>query len=319
MFQVNGIPIIEDELVILETLREELLKIDIDVLRNFKRSGNNIQFTCPIHNHGMERKPSCGITTSKINDIESGTVHCFSCGYTASLEKMISDCFGYLDEGNYGKRWLVNNFVTVSVSSRKNIDLDINRSIKKSVRTNFVTEEELSKYRYYHPYMYQRKLTDEIIELFDVGYDKEQKTLTFPVRDINGNTLFIARRSVLTKYFHYPEDVDKPIYGIFELPEEADEIIICESILDCLTCWVYGKYAIALNGTGSFKQYELLKKIKCRKFICALDPDKAGYIGTQKLKKYLGKTKLVTQYFLPCGKDVNDLDYVEFCNLKESF
>ena len=35
----------------------------------------------------------------------------------------------------------------------------------------FVTEEELKSYRFTIPYMYERKMTDALIEKFDVGYD----------------------------------------------------------------------------------------------------------------------------------------------------
>lgn len=318
MFKVNGLPILEDEQVVLETLRSDLAKAGLDLLRNFKRSGANIQFTCPIHNNGQERKPSCGISLVDRGSTPAGTVHCFTCGYTASLPEMISHCFGYDDQGQFGSKWLASKFLTVSIENRKDIVLNLSRGNSNAESTNYVSEQELDSYRYFHPYMFKRKLTEEIITLFDVGYDKEQQTLTFPVRDAQGRTLFIARRSVRTKYFHYPESAFKPIYGIYELPDDAEEVIICESIINCLTCWVYGKYAVALNGTGSYSQYKLLRNMSCRKFILALDPDEAGRKGTEKLKKHLSN-KIVTEYIIPEGKDINDLSEEEFNNLEEIF
>lgn len=65
--------------------------------------------------------------------------------------------------------------------------------------------------------MYKRGLTDELIELYDVGYDPKFKLksdsnpfscITFPVRDVNGKTLFIARRAIDFKLYHYPENVE---------------------------------------------------------------------------------------------------------------
>jgi DNA primase len=184
--------------------------------------------------------------------------------------------------------------------------------------------------------MYQRKLTDEVINLFDVGYDPnfiinfkdkngkpQQKVigecLTFPIHDKNGNVIFIARRAIHSKIFHYPEGVLKPVYGIFQLPKNCNEIILCESIINALTCYVYGKYAVALNGTGTPTQIEQLKKLPCRKFILGLDPDDAGERGRQKLKKSLGKEKIITEYVIPPGKDINDLTKQEFDSLKEIF
>lgn len=328
---VNKNPILADDLAVLEELKNQLSRLGINRFNEFKVGPRNIQFNCPIHSDGQEKKPSCGISTTMIKDIPIGTVHCFTCGYTATLEEMISHCFNRDDMGNYGREWLIKNFLTVAIENRKKLTLDLGRGSKVS-KPDYIKEEELDTYRYYHPYMYKRKLTDEIIEKFDVGYDdhfelKDKdgkvkqvlKCLTFPVRDKKGNTLFIARRSVDIKFFHYPEGVSKPIYGIYELDGDEDEIIICESILNALTCWVYGKPAIALNGLGTDYQYEQLKRLPVRKFIIALDPDEAGQRATDKLVRVLKGKKLITRYEIPKGKDINDLGKKEFENLVEIF
>jgi len=331
MFYVNKNPILADELQVLNELKAQLELNGILRFAEFKVGPRNIQFNCPIHNDGQEREPSCGISTVNKEEVPAGTVHCFTCGYTASLEQMISDCFGKDDDGAFGKEWLIKNFLTISIENRKDIILDLERGNNRKT-TSYVSEEELDSYRYYHPYMYKRRLTDEIIEKFDVGYDdhfelKDKfgkvksvlRCLTFPVRDINGNTLFIARRSVDIKFFHYPEGVDKPIYGLYELPKDANEIIVCESVLNTLTCYTYGKPSVALLGLGTEYQYDQLRKLPCRKIITALDPDGAGYRATERLKKALKGNKLVTSYVLPEGKDVNDLEKEEFENLEELF
>ncbi len=318
MFKVNDMPILEDDIEVLERLHTELSSQGIDKIRGLKRSGANIQFTCPIHSDGQERKPSCGISIVDRGAVPAGTVHCFACGYTATLPEMISHCFGYDDQGHFGTRWLASRFLVASVENRADIQLDCSRGKKENQTIQYVTEEELDSYRFIHPYMYQRKLTDDVIEKFDVGYDRKQKTLTFPVRDKQGRTLFIARRSVVTKFFHYPENALKPVYGVYELPDDVDEVIICESIINCLTCWVYGRPAVALNGTGSGPQYKELREMPVRKFILALDPDAAGQRGSEKLRKQL-TNKLVTSFIIPEGKDINDLTKEEFDNLKEIF
>ena len=185
--------------------------------------------------------------------------------------------------------------------------------------------------------MYTRKLTDEIIELFDIGYDKKftikskdghisnYRCLTFPNKDENGNVLFIARRSVDTKFFHYPEDVTKPVYGIWEIKqyykdkEFPKEIIICESMLDCLIFWTVGKPAVALNGLGTPEQFKQLLKLPCRKFILCTDSDNAGMNARDRIRNGL-KGKLVTQYILPIGrKDANECTEEELLNMKEIF
>lgn len=331
MFYINGNPILADDLEVLTTLKNQLANCGISLFKEFKVGPRNIQFNCPVHANGQEKNPSCGISIVPSKDTQAGTVHCFTCGYIATLEEMISHCFGRDDLGNYGRAWLIRNFLTVSIENRKEIHLDLSRG-SKLVKANYINEKELDSYRYYHPYMYQRKLTNEIIEKFDVGYDKHfelkdkdgkikqvLKCLTFPVRDEKGNTLFIARRSVDIKLFHYPEGVIKPVYGLYELPEETKEVIVCESILNALTCYVYGKPAVALNGLGTEYQYMQLKRLPARKFIIALDPDEAGKRAADRLMKVLRPIKLVTQYEIPKGKDINDLSEKEFQTLRESF
>ena len=71
-----------------------------------------------------------------------------------------------------------------------------------------------------------------------------------------------------------------------------DEVIICESIINCLTCYVYGRPAIALNGTGSQSQLQELLKLPYRKIILALDPDEAGEKGTNKIYNALKDYKI---------------------------
>lgn len=313
---INNIPFNATLQEILNELKSQLNANGIQLLNIMKPTNNDIMIQCPYHSNGQERKPSAGIR------IDDGQFHCFACGETHSLQEVISYCFGWNDIlGVKGWQWLLKNFATVSIIQRKDIDIDLDRATKTKTET-YVSEKELDSYRYTHPYMYKRKLTDEIIELFDIGYDKESECITFPQRDIKGNTLFIARRSVKSKFFNYPEDVDKPIYGLYELSlltEFPKEIIICESMLDALVCWVWGKYATALNGLGSEKQLKVLNTLPCRKFILATDNDKRGLEARVKIRKYL-KNKLVTEYILPHNKkDINDLTEDEFNNLKEVF
>jgi DNA primase len=307
MFKVNNNAILTEDILVLQELKEQLALNKIERFKDIKEGHSNIQVTCPFHSDGQERKPSCGIAT---RGDKAGVVHCFTCGYTSTLEEMISKCFGYNDFGAFGKEWLIKNFLTVSVEERKALNLNLNREIS-SVTPQYVTEEELDTYRYYHPYMRKRKLTDEVIEKFDVGFDKKTNCLTFPMRDINGNTLFLVRRNVSYKFFSYPPDVQKPVYGIYEIDNDVDEIIVCESIINALTCFAHGKTAVALLGLGTNYQMEQLKQLKQRKIILALDGDEAGERASLRIRNCL-KNKIVSKILLPTGKDINDLEKEQF-------
>lgn len=323
--QIDNLIINAELIDVLIELREQLKINNIMLLNDIKDSGNNIMITCPYHKNGQERKPSAGLLK------EDGVFHCFTCGETHSLQEVISNCFGYNDYGVFGTQWLIRNFATVSVEERKEIKLDCNRSnnivSNSSVsadkrQSEIISEEELDSYRYYHPYMYKRKLNDEVIETFDIGYDANSKCITFPVRDVYGNCLFVARRSVDTKYFNYPSGAKKPIYGVYELYKLSafpNEVIICESMLDALYFWTIGKYAVALNGLGSEEQYKELNKLPCRKFILCTDNDSAGMNARKVLRRKI-TNKLVTEYLLPSNvKDANDCSIEELKNLEEVF
>lgn len=320
--QINGL-IFNAELVdIISELQAQLQANQIPLLQRTREMPDDLMVTCPYHKGGQERRPSAGIRK------RDGQFHCLACGETHTLQEMISHCFGHTDDmiGAFGWNWLLKNFLTVEIDSRKDVPLDFNRTyVGKWQCTSYVSEEELDSYRYIHPYMYKRKLTDEVIEMFDVGYDRKTKCITFPVRDERGNTLFIARRSVVTKFFNYPQGVEKPVYGLFEVNEwermgnDISEVIICESMIDALTCWVYGKPAVALNGLGDDKQFQQLNRMRCRKFILATDSDGAGMKARKRLRKNI-RNKLVTEYILPAGrKDMNELSKEEFDSLEESF
>lgn len=306
---------------IITELQAQLNLQGIQLIQKVKDSGDDIMVQCPYHKDGQERRPSAGIRKS------DGTFHCFTCGETHSLPEFISHCFGQDDVlGTWGWKWLLQNFGTVRVEERKDVELDMARNLRGDKRVSDsagrVSEEELDSYRYFHPYMYKRGLTDEVIAKFDIGYDKNTDCITFPVRDTNGNCLFVARRAVHRKWFNYPAGAEKPLYGLYEISQcliPPSEIIICESMLDALVFWVIGKCAVALNGTGSESQFEALRNLKCRKLILCTDMDDAGMKARQKIRKNV-KNKIITEYILPEGrKDANDCTREELENLEEIF
>ena len=327
---------------ILIELVSQLRANNIQLIQRYKEGPTHIQICCPYHNNGQERRPSAGIRK------EDGIFHCFACDEVHSLPEVISYCFGHTDDivGLFGWQWLLKNFATVQVEERKDVYLDFRRPSNYYNDRNFrstayncnfdgdsiknqekvVSEEELDKYRYIHPYMYKRGLTDDIIELFDIGYDKDTDCITFPIRDIQGNCLFVARRSVQSKFFNYPEGVEKPLYGLYEIMKFYNEryfiseVIVCESMLDALSFWTIGKFACALNGLGNDLQFKQLRELPCRKIILATDSDERGMIARKRIRKNLQNRKIVTEYLFPKGKkDANECSKEELMNLKEVF
>lgn len=326
-------------------LQRQLQINQIPYLHKIQDSGKNLMVTCPYHGNGQERRPSAGIRKS------DGTLHCFACGQVHTLPEVISYVFNKDDVfGRWGMKWIIKNFTAVRVEERKDVEIDLERnnttnksnvlgSNHSDKSNSFVTEEELDSYRYYHEYWTTRGITaDWLIELFDLGWDAKTNCITFPVRDIDGNCLFVARRSVKTKWFNYPKDVEKPLYGLFEfksvleatheLPYQIntygavksvnpDKLYITESMIDCLLLWQAGKYAVALNGTGSATQIETLKKLPIRHYVLATDNDTAGKLARKKLRKALSN-KLITEIDFPSNrKDIGECTKEELLHIEK--
>lgn len=350
---INDVQFNAELMDILIELISQLRANNIPLIQRYKEGPTHIQICCPYHNNGMERRPSAGIRK------EDGMFHCFACGEVHSLQEVISYCFGHTNDitGTFGWKWLLKNFATIKTEERKDVELDFKRTDRdSSMVRNFcggdtldsgsndnprqnVSESELVKYRYIHPYMYKRGLTDEVIELFDIGFDADTDCITFPVRDVFGNTLFVARRSVRTKFFNYPEGVEKPLYGLFELYmcdypdgyEDYDgqwheishfpsEVIVTESMLDALSFWTVGKYAVALNGLGNELQFKQLRELPCRKIILATDMDERGLAARKRIRQNMQNTKIITEYIFPKGrKDANECTKEELLKLQEVF
>ena len=347
---------------IITDLQTVLRQNGSQLLSTIKSTQTDVMIPCPYHKDGMERRPSMGISK------ETGISHCFTCNAVVSLPELISYCFGDKSKiAREGWKWLLRNYATMEVEERQHVKLDFGRNDismgnrkafdrfiitgvrDKSDNNNFVSEIELDKYRYYHPYWAKRGITDEnIIELFDLGYDKDTKCITMPVRDVHGNCLFIARRSVQTKWFNYPQGVEKPLYGLYELykcittqtetiylDEDKNEIgripkgiftafyneiIVCESMIDAITSWQRGRPCVALNGLGTALQFKQLRELPCRKLILATDMDEAGLKARERIKKNV-TNKIIMEYLWDknVAKDINDMSKEMYLGLKEVF
>ena len=326
MINVNGMELDTTYHQLLIDLKGSLMSNGIFLLNDIKPTGDNIMITCPIHKDGHEHKPSCGVSIvpkyqgNKI--IESGTVHCFTCGYTASLTSFISSCFGYNDGGIFGNKWIKAQYNTgLTVKTRK-VELNLSRRRITQEELPTVPYDVLEAYRYTVGYMYSRGLTDDIIEQFDIGYDRKDDCITIPVANLKGEVKWIQRRSIVGKTYYIPSGINKTDYllgasEVLRLKLYKQPVYIVESPFNMLTLWKLGHPAICLFGTGGGNQYKMLNKLPIRHYIIALDPDEAGKKGSRKLLHHLGKTKLLSKVNYLDSRDINDLD-VEFDNLKIS-
>ena len=289
--------------IILKQLREET---GFKYFKEIINKGSNILVTCPHHKDGNENKPSCYIYNADDDpNVMYGTVHCFSCGYKATLWQMVADCFNESEE--FGKEWLVDRYGNIFVETYEYLpEIELDKKPKE------IEPIDLSKYDYYHPYMWKRGLSKEIVDKFRIGYDPIRDAITFPVWDEHNNLVGVTARNVKNKKFWIPENMEKPVYLLNVcMYEKVPCVYVCESQINALTLWTWGYPAVALFGTGTEHQYEILNKCGITCFKTCFDGDRAGEIGRKKFRNQL-KNSIVCDILLPQGKDVNDLTKEEF-------
>lgn len=324
MIKINDIYFACELHDILVKLQMELHASGSRYLAKMKIGPTHIQVTCPYHSDGAERKPSAGIRK------EDGLFHCFACNEVHSLPEVISHCFEKDDGGMYGMQWLLRNFSATAREENRNVKFDISRNKKTpdnngvAIRSNnYIPDEELDKYRYVHPYILKRGVSEKIVELFDIGWDSKTDCITFPNLDKYGNCLFVAKRSVKQKFFQYPKDVQKELYGIYQLYQLdpfPSEVYVCESMIDCLYLWTFDIPACAMNGLGNEIQFKQLRELPCRQLILATDADEAGQAARKRIRMNMQNMKIIKEVVLPKGrKDINDCSAVEIQNLVTVF
>lgn len=273
--------------------------------------GDNVFIQCPFHSDGKEKHPSCTVFARDDDKYtDKGITHCFACGISVPLFTLVGHCFDQDDE--FGKEWLVQRYSNIFIQKQTYLpEIQISKP-----KETALDESILDQFAYFHPYQFQRKLSQEIILKYKVGYDKETDSITFPVWDEHNRLKFITKRSVKTKQFFIPQGVKKPVYLLnFMLKENRDTVFVCESQINCLYLNTLGYPAVALIGTGTRDQYEILNKSPIRHYILAFDGDEAGDKGITRFLSNIRKDVFVDVMLLPRGKDCNDLTGEEIAQL----
>ena len=266
-------------------------------LREFKRTSSGIRVPCPVHSGGMEQHPSCYIG-------DDGIWHCFTCGSKGGIDSFVAQCLEI--DIKDARNWLLERF-ECEENDRVLDLLPITLNAKEKV--DVMDESILNQYQSFHPYMTKRKLSGDICKKFSIKYDDKSECIVFPVWDEKGNLVFLTRRSVNNKKFYIPSDVQKPVYLLnFIEKEDIKEVLVCESQINALYSWSLGHPAIALFGTGTDYQYDILNKSCIRHYILALDGDSAGKKGIDRFIKNIRSDVFVDVLDIPNGKDLNDLD-----------
>lgn len=276
-------------------------------LQDIRRRSDDVAITCPFHKFGKESHPSCYVYNKNDADFPFGYFRCFTCGEKGPLYKLVAHCLNMSYEE--AKQWLVDNFS----NTFSELSLNLPEITLGSSKKVYLDESILNEYAYIHPYILKRGITEEVVKRFNVGWNEKNNSITFPVRDEHGGLIGITERMINRKQFLIPEGMEKPVYLLYYIKQQhIDEVYVCESQINALTLHSMGYPAVALFGTGSREQYEILRKSGIRKYHLCLDGDLAGRHGNIRFIENMPNSVLIDVVKIPNGKDVNDLNKEEF-------
>ena len=298
MIKVDNYVIDTPLIDILNALREEVNGDKLDLIQD---KSEQVKVTCPFHADGHEHRPSCYIRK------DDGVFHCFTDGESGKLEKFVS---GVLDCSiEKAKKWIISNYGNIYQKPKYKLD-DI---VLPNQQKETLDEAILDTFDPYHPYMTQRKISDEVIKEFELRFDPKTKCIVFPVRDKYGRLVFLTKRSILSKKFYIDEKKKKEVYLLYNiLKNNYKQVYICESQINALVCRSYGKPAVAMFGAACpDNQIKDLNNTQVLNYVICFDPDEGGLKGIIRLCDNL-KNKFISVMVLPKGKDVGDLTKEEF-------
>ena len=278
-------------------------------LRSVAVKGSEVRVTCPHHGDGKEKNPDCYINSE-------GIYHCFACGDSGRLSKFVGECFD--KDEQFGENWLLENFDSSLLYTLDESDLydEFTLDVKDKAK-EYLDESILNSFQSWHPYLDKRHIKRSVCERFKIKYDPKTECIVFPVYDENNKLYMLTRRSVKTKKFVIDSDKEKPIY-LFNVIKNnnINEVTVVESQFNALTLYSWGIPAVALFGTGTQHQYDLLNKSQIQHYFLCFDGDSAGKKGISRFISNIRKDVFVDVIIMPVGKDVNDLTEEEFNQLK---
>ena len=284
-------------------------------LHHIRESTRSIMVTCPFHKDHRENRPSCGVFLEDRGNFKAGDFHCFTCGETGNLAKLVGKCLGGTEET--GKQWLLNSYCDVLLQRPFYLP-KIELGTESSSSPTFLSEDLIKPFLGYHSYMEKRHISREVAEKFDLGYNPENNSIIFPLRDEKGNLVGTSSRNISQKLFNIDIiNVAKPVYLLHNIIKEGySSVIVCESQIDALAAWSYGYAACAMIGTGTDEQHRVLNKSPIRHYILMFDNDSAGKSAAARFMSHIRKDVFVDIVRFPSNKkDINDFSYDEFKQL----
>ena len=288
------------ELFDVQAVLEEL-GVDVDIV------DDNARGMCPLHEAvtGKEdRNPSWFI------HLETGTHHCFSCGYKGSLVSLVCDVNDMYKE-IWGERfpdyqaaeaWLKQHKREISFEKMRE---KLQGTFKFELKEEPPQVEESHLAVYSEPpteFLHARGLGREAAQYYGVLWDPRKSNWILPLRDSQQAKLLGWQvKGAKDRYFrNHPTGLRKghTLFGVDK--QQFQSVIVVESPLDCLRIRTAGFVgAVAICGSqATEEQAKILRRSE--EVIVALDnprKDEAGKKGSQIFLQWSAKYNLNLKYF----------------------
>lgn len=281
----------------------------------------NVSLSCPLapwskgHRSNIDRTPSMGI---RVNPTGESVVHCFSCDYGGTVQSLVEALHAYGDK-DYSD--LVHTIVNMEAGDPDGLVKEAESSLFSSEPrcSDMLLEESKIAHTLgrYCPYLrHNRRLDEESIKQWEIGYDAKFRRVTFPVRRHDGSLVGMVGRAISDhnrpRYWNYFSfDKGRYLYGE-HLIKESPSIVVSEGIIDAIAIGQvlrnYGaltKYApVALLGANP--TINQLRKLASAadEVVLFLDNDPAGASGQMRLARYLASRVVTRAVAYPNDQDV---------------
>jgi DNA primase len=265
---------------------------------------------CPYH--GNHRTPAGEV------DKVTGKFFCFSCHYVSDIVDLVMK--------NSGRTYFESVRFIKSKSTTTSIQSEIDQ--KLADRPMYVPYDEFQVKRLNsnaidspraRSYYFGRKITEDSIKKFWLGYSEMRDMVTIPVHSPDGMLVGFVGRSIEGKEFKNTPNLpkSKTLFNLHRV-KSSRNVYVVESSFDAIRLDQCGFSAVATLGSNvSNIQIELLKKY-FNDIIVIADNDEAGGNMVSKLQDKLTSRisviKLDTKY-----KDIGDMEDEDIKALSFSF
>lgn len=266
-------------------------------LRYIKTSGkDNIGGPCPFHNEGREKNPSFYMS------LKTGLFYCHSCHAKGTFVQFL-------------RRFNAPASIIDSILELGRREAEHQPKVRTvlgaGIGEHVLNEGLLGVFQYCPVDLVKEGFDEKLLQKLEVGFDREEMRITFPIRDLYGNLVGISGRSVKGDYPRYkvykspdilkyaPDDAEViarykrydiknhhhlwNLHNVYPLAffGDLDTVIIVEGYKACIWLMQQGiENVVALQGsTLTQAQGELLGRLGVT-VILFLDNNKAGKDGT---------------------------------------